>query len=110
MSPEERPVSADSPLSELAPGDASGAPATLSALLDVPMPIVIEIGRTRMTVEELLKLGVGSVIELDRMIEEPVDIFVADRRLAQGQVVVVGEHFAVRVTRVMNGVGSGKEA
>jgi flagellar motor switch protein FliN len=110
VSLEERPTPVESSLAELGPADPSGPPSTLAALLDVPMPIVIEIGRTRMTVEELLKLSVGSVIELDRMIEEPVDIFVADRRLAQGQVVVVGEHFAVRVTRVMSGTGSGKEA
>jgi flagellar motor switch protein FliN/FliY len=75
--------------------------ATLDALLDVSMPIVIEIGRAQMTVQEVLQLGAGSVIQLDRIVGEPVDIYVSDRRLAQGEVVVVGEYFGVRITRVL---------
>ena len=109
MNLEERPAPAEAALSELCPPEAQVQPSTLGVLLDVPMPVVIEIGRTTLTVDELLKLGVGSVIELERTVEEPVDIFVSDRRIAQGQVVVVGEHFAVRVTRVLNAV-SGREA
>ena len=54
-----------------------------------------------MTVQEVLQLGAGSVIELDRIVGEPVDIYVSDRKLAQGEVVVVGEHFGVRITRVL---------
>jgi flagellar motor switch protein FliN/FliY len=88
------------------PGDpgagarAAGA-ASLDTLLDVSMPVVIEIGRTHMTVQEVLQLGAGSVIQLDRIVGEPVDIFISDRKLAQGEVVVVGEHFGVRITRVL---------
>ena len=78
-----------------------GAATSLDALLEVSMPVIIEIGRTSMTVQELLQLTPGSVIELDRAVGQPVDIFVSDRRLAQGEVVVVGEHFGVRVTRVL---------
>ncbi len=76
--------------------------ATLDALLDVSMPVVIEIGRTQMTVQEVLQLGAGSVIQLDRIVGEPVDIYVSDRKMAQGEVVVVGEHFGVRITRVLS--------
>ena len=80
-------------------------PASLDALLDVSMPVVIEIGRSTMTVDELLKLGTGSVIQLERMLGEPVDIYVSDRKLAQGEVVVMGEHLGVRITRVLAAPG-----
>ncbi|MBD3162134.1 MAG: flagellar motor switch protein FliN [Candidatus Eisenbacteria bacterium] len=73
----------------------------LASLMEVSMPLVVEIGRTRMTVEEILRLGVGSVVELDRMTGEPVDVFVGDRKLAEGQVVVVGDNFGIRITRIV---------
>jgi flagellar motor switch protein FliN/FliY len=82
------------------PGRANGS-ASFDALLDVAMPVVIEIGRTSMTVQEVLQLGAGSVVQLDRLVGEPVDLYVSDRRLAQGEVVVVGDHFGVRITRVL---------
>lgn len=75
--------------------------ASLDALLDVTLPVVIEIGRASMTVQEVLQLGAGSVVQLNRLVGEPVDVYVSDRRLAQGEVVVVGEHFGVRITRVL---------
>jgi flagellar motor switch protein FliN/FliY len=75
----------------------------LDALLDVNLPIVIEIGRSSLTVQEVLQLGVGSVVPLDRSVGEPVDIYVSDRRLAHGEIVVVGDRFAVRITRVLSG-------
>lgn len=77
-------------------------PTPLETLFDVSMPVSIEIGRARMTVEEILQLGTGSVIQLDRAVGEPVDIYVSDSKLAQGEVVVVGEHFGVRITRVLS--------
>jgi flagellar motor switch protein FliN len=83
--------------------DPSGARASLEALMDVSMPVVIEIGRTSLTVQEVLELTTGSVIELDRLVGEPIDVYVSDRKLAQGEVVVVGEHFGVRLTRVLSG-------
>lgn len=73
-------------------------------LLDVSMPVAIEIGRANMTVQDILQLAIGSVIQLDRIVGEPVDIYVSDRRFAQGEVVVVGEHFGVRITRVLSGL------
>lgn len=86
----------------LDPRTAAGvATAPLDALLDVAMPVTVEFGRTTMTLQELLDLGPGSVIELERAVGAPVDVFVSDRRLAQGEVVVVGEHFGVRITRVL---------
>lgn len=77
----------------------------LDSLLDIAMPVAIEIGRASMTVQEILQLGIGSVVQLDRIVGEPVDIYVSDRKFAQGEVVVVGEHFGVRITKVLGGPG-----
>jgi flagellar motor switch protein FliN/FliY len=74
---------------------------SFDALLDVPMPVIIEIGRTSMTLSQILDLSPGSVFELDRLVGDTVDILVSDRKLAEGEVVVVGDHFGVRVTRVL---------
>ncbi len=80
----------------------SGQPAALNMLYDLHMPVAIELGRTRMSVQEILTLGRGSVIQLDRLAGEPVDVFVGDRRFAEGEVVVVGEQFGVRITRILS--------
>jgi flagellar motor switch protein FliN len=71
-------------------------------LLDLSLPVHIELGRTGMTVQEILRLGRGSVIQLDRLAGEPIDIYVGERRFAEGEVVVLGEHFGVRVTRILS--------
>jgi flagellar motor switch protein FliN/FliY len=84
--------------------------AALSVLNDLTMPVAIELGRTRMSVQEILSLGRGSVIQLERLAGEPIDIFVGDRRFAEGEVVVVGEQFGVRVTRILHASGSEGEA
>ncbi len=73
----------------------------LSMLFSLSLPIAIELGRTTMSVQEILRLGRGSVIQLDRLAGEPIDIFVGDRRFAEGEVVVLGEHFGVRITRIL---------
>lgn len=74
----------------------------LSMLFSLSLPISIELGRTTMSVQDILRLGRGSVIQLDRLAGEPIDIFVGDRRFAEGEVVVLGEHFGVRVTRILS--------
>jgi flagellar motor switch protein FliN/FliY len=76
-------------------------PAALSMVYDLALPVAIELGRTRMSVQEILALGRGSVIQLERLAGEPIDVFVGDRRFAEGEVVVVGEQFGVRITRVI---------
>ncbi|WP_396201461.1 flagellar motor switch protein FliN [Gemmatimonas sp.] len=73
----------------------------IGMLLDLTLPVSIELGRTSMTVQEILRLGRGAVIQLDRLAGEPIDIYVGDRRFAEGEVVVLGEHFGVRITRVL---------
>jgi flagellar motor switch protein FliN/FliY len=71
-------------------------------LLDLPLPVSIELGRTRMTVQEILRLGRGSIVQLERMAGEPIDVYVGDRRFAEGEVVVINEHFGIRVTRIIS--------
>lgn len=73
----------------------------LSMLMDLTLPVAIELGRTSMTVQEILRLGRGSVVQLERLAGEPVDIYVGDRRFAEGEVVVLGENFGVRITRIL---------
>jgi flagellar motor switch protein FliN/FliY len=94
-------------LSELPPSYSRSNGSSLDTLLDVSLPVAIEFGRTSMTVQEVLELGTGSVIQLDRMVGEPIDIYVGDRKLAEGEVVVIGEHFGVRITRILSGADSG---
>lgn len=83
-----------------AAGLASGE-VPISMLLDLTLPISIELGRTAMTVQDILRLGRGSVIQLDRLAGEPIDVFVGDRRFAEGEVVLLGETFGVRITRIL---------
>lgn len=94
--------SAPAEFAEIDSGSAGAGPeAALSTLYDLTMPISIELGRTKMTVQELLTLGRGSVIQLDRLAGEPMDVYVGDRRFAEGEVVVIGEQFGIRITRVL---------
>jgi flagellar motor switch protein FliN/FliY len=95
-------------LAELGQGVASGAEVPLSMLMDLTLPLSIELGRTRMTVQDILRLGRGSVVQLDRLAGEPIDIYVSDRRFAEGEVVVLGEHFGVRITRIISSITPGE--
>jgi flagellar motor switch protein FliN/FliY len=90
------------PLEEFHGTPTVGAEVPISMLMDLTLPLSIELGRTRMTVQEILRLGRGSVVQLERLAGEPIDLFVADRRFAEGEVVVLGEHFGVRITRIIS--------
>lgn len=83
-----------------------GTEVPIGMLLDLTLPVSIELGRTSMMVQEILRLGRGSVIQLDRLAGEPIDIYVGERRFAEGEVVVLGEHFGVRITRVLANPGA----
>ena len=87
---------------ELEAGAVSTAEVPLSMLLDLTLPVSIELGRTSMMVQEILRLGRGSVIQLERLAGEPIDVYVGDRRFAEGEVVVLGETFGVRITRIVS--------
>jgi flagellar motor switch protein FliN/FliY len=77
----------------------------LSLVLDVPVELAVEIGRTTMTIREAVSLTPGAVVVLNRMAGEPVDLLVNGKRIARGEVVVVDEEFGLRVTEVVPGGG-----
>ena len=74
----------------------------LSLLMDVPLQVTVELGRARMTIESLLKLNQGSVVELQHLIGEPLDILVNNKLMAHGEAVVVKDKFAVRIVDVVS--------
>ena len=82
-----------------APAPSGGA--ELERLFDVPVELAVEIGRTRMTIRETLALGPGSIVTLDRLAGEPVDLLVNGKPIARGEVVVLDEEFGLRVTEVL---------
>jgi flagellar motor switch protein FliN/FliY len=86
----------------LAGTSGSGEGAGIDLLLDIALEVSVELGRTRMTIGELLALRPGSVIELDKLAGEPADILVNGTRIARGEVVVVDEKFGVRVLEVVS--------
>ncbi|MEN2464564.1 flagellar motor switch phosphatase FliY [Ornithinibacillus sp. JPR2-1] len=77
-------------------------PRNLDMLLDIPLKVTVELGRTRRTVKDILDLTAGSIIELDKLAGEPVDILVNEKLIAQGEVVVIDENFGVRVTDIIS--------
>jgi flagellar motor switch protein FliN/FliY len=77
----------------------------LQRLHNVPVELAVEIGRTRMTIGETLALGPGSIVSLNRLAGEPVDLLVNGRPIARGEVVVVDEEFGLRVTEIVSAGG-----
>lgn len=75
----------------------------IDLLRDVELNVKIELGRSRMLVEDVLKLAEGSVVELDKLAGDPVDVFVNDRLVARGEVLVLNDNFCVRVNEIMAG-------
>src|SRR5687767_12223764 len=94
-------------LPEFAGGAAASALAAagLGLLDDVTLRVKIELGRTQMYVEDVLRLNANSVVELDKAAGDPVDIYVNDRHVARGEVLVLNENFCVRVSEIMQQVG-----
>ena len=74
----------------------------LDMLLDVPLDVSVELGRCRMTIQDLLALAPGAVIELDQVAGEPLDILINDRLVARGEAVVVNDKFGVRITDIVS--------
>ncbi len=75
---------------------------SLDFILDIPLEISVEIGRTKMIINDLLKLSQGSIIELNKLAGEPAEIYVNQRLMARGEVVVVNDRFAVRLTEIIS--------
>lgn len=99
-----RPV-AFSPLDGAAAG---GAPAAdgdarpIDLILDVQVPIVVELGHTQMPIEDILALKPGAVIELDGLANEPVDLLIRDQVIARGEIIVVDDNFGLRITAIVD--------
>jgi flagellar motor switch protein FliN/FliY len=90
-------------LKDLAGSPPSGEKATLELLKDVDLDLRIELGRTHMYLEDVLKLKRGSVVTLDKLAGDPVDVFVNGRLVARGEVLVLNDNFCVRVTELLTG-------
>ena len=75
---------------------------TLDFLLDVTLQVTVEVGRARMTIQDLLQLGQGSVMELEKLAGEPLDIYVNGKSVARGEAVIVNEKFGVRLTDIIS--------
>jgi len=85
-------------------------PAGINLLNDVKMKVQVELGRTRMYVEDVLRLNPESVIELDKAAGDPVDIYVNDRHVARGEVLVLNDNFCVRISEIIRGPAASEEA
>jgi flagellar motor switch protein FliN/FliY len=79
-----------------------GTKRDLDFLLDIPLEISVELGRTNMIINDLLQLGQGSVVELDKLAGEPLEIFVNHKLVARGEAVVVNDKFGVRITDIIS--------
>jgi flagellar motor switch protein FliN len=85
-----------------------GAPTTnegtksLDLILDIPLTVAVELGRSKMLINDLLQLGQGSVIELEKLVGEPLEVLVNQKLVARGEVVVVNEKFGVRLTDIVS--------
>lgn len=84
------------------PHEGNSQPNNLDMLLDIPLSVTVELGKTKKSVKEILELSAGSIIELDKLAGEPVDILVNGRIVAKGEVVVIDENFGVRVTDILS--------
>lgn len=83
-------------------GEGAGSDVNMDVILDVPVTLSMEVGRTGISIRNLLQLNQGSVVELDRMAGEPLDVFVNGTLVAHGEVVVVNEKFGIRLTDVIS--------
>jgi len=90
---------------QLGPGPKAGENKNLDLLLDVEIPISVEVGRAQMSLDEVLKLVPGSVIALDKKAEEPVDLRVNGKLVARGEVVLVDDAYGLRITQIVDAAG-----
>lgn len=81
----------------------SSVPKNIDLILDVPLEVSVELGRTKKNIRDILALSAGSLIELNKLAEEPVDIFINGKKIAYGEVVVIDESFGVKITGIVSG-------
>jgi flagellar motor switch protein FliN/FliY len=95
-------LTGDAPRPFSSSGDASDAPMRdINMVLDIPVQLSVELGRTKVSIKHILQLGQGSVVELDALAGEPMDVLVNGYLIAQGEVVVVNDKFGIRLTDVV---------
>jgi flagellar motor switch protein FliN/FliY len=92
---------ATEPEPEPTPVRGGGDASRLDLILDIALPVTVELGRARMQIQDILKLGPGSVIELEKSAGDPVELYINDRAIARGEVVVIDENFGVRLTSIV---------
>ena len=97
----EKTSASDAVFKSLEPQDTSGSLQDIDLILDIPVKLTVELGRTKMTIKELLRLSQGSVVALDGLAGEPLDIMINGYLIAQGEVVVVADKFGVRITDII---------
>ena len=93
---------ASAPAAEAAAPSGASADVNLEVILDVPVTLSMEVGRTRIPIRNLLQLNQGSVVELERAAGEPLDVYVNGTLVAHGEVVVVNDKFGIRLTDVIS--------
>lgn len=82
--------------------ETGGTPKNIDFILDIPMSVAVYVGSTKMAIRDLLQLAQGSVIELDKLAGEPMEVMVNNKLVARGEVVVVNEKFGIRLTDVVS--------
>jgi len=92
----------ESTAGEAAAEAAAEAPRNFDLLLDIPLKVTVEMGRTQMALRDLLQLGPGSVVELAKLAGEPLDVLVNGRPIARGEAVMVNDKFGIRLTDVIS--------
>lgn len=92
----------DGLLPSLEPEQRRHLPENINFILDIPLQLSVELGRTRMIINDLLQLGQGSVVELEKLAGEPLDVLVNNKLVARGEVVVVNEKFGIRLTDIIS--------
>ncbi|WP_413738603.1 flagellar motor switch protein FliN [Sodalis sp. RH21] len=97
----ERPASTDGIFHQLTAEDSAGPLQDIDMIMDIPVKLTVELGRTKMTIKELLRLSQGSVVALDGLAGEPLDILINGYLIAQGEVVVVADKYGVRITDII---------
>jgi flagellar motor switch protein FliN/FliY len=101
VAPAEQPRAAPKMFEQFAPAGNSGHANDINMILDIPVQITVELGRTRIPIKHILQLAQGSVVELDGLAGEPMDVLVNGCLIAQGEVVVVNEKFGIRLTDIV---------
>lgn len=94
-------TAAPATFANLAPGGANAAVNDINMILDIPVQLTVELGRTRIPIKHILQLAQGSVVELETLAGEPMDVLVNGYLIAQGEVVVVNDKFGIRLTDIV---------